>query len=211
MRLIRRPWKGCRFWDVPFTIPWKGCKFQKWGFPKWGYRIWNFRFFNVLHMEEAQVAYVVVWSSRGGWGGMLTFVSSASLTVRKRHMLHLLSYDRQGGWGGMFTFVSSTSFTLQKRLPLLTSCIVWRAFCGFPAWTYVGRGWISSKTIIAGTQQLDGTWKHLKKWRPQSMLHKKKQQVYQKRYSYAYSWTWRHNAALLQTVASALPQALWHR
>ena len=100
MRLIRRPWKGCRFWDVPFTIPWKGCKFQKWGFPKWGYRIWNFRFFNVLHMEEAQVAYVVVWSSGGGGGGMLTFVSSASLTVRKRHMLHLLSYDRQGGWGG---------------------------------------------------------------------------------------------------------------
>ena len=69
MRLIRRPWKGCRFWDVPFTIPWKGCKFQKWGFPKWGYRIWNFRFFNVLHMEEAQVAYVVVWSSGGGVGG----------------------------------------------------------------------------------------------------------------------------------------------
>ena len=75
-----------------------------------------------------------------------------------------------------------------------------------------GRLWgKSSRTIIAGTQQLDGTWKHLKKWRPQSMLHKKKQQVYQKRYSYAYSWTWRHNAALLQTVASALPQALWHR
>ena len=43
------------------------------------------------------------------------------------------------------------------------------------------------------------------------MLHKKKQQVYQKRCSYAYSWTWRRNAVLLQTVASALPQALWHR
>ena len=104
-----------------------------------------------------------------GVGGMLTFVSSASITLRKRHMLHMLSYDRQGGWGK------------------------------------------SSRTIIAGTQQLDGTWKHFKKWRPQSMLHKKKQQVYQKRYSYAYSWTWRHNAAWLQTVASALPQALWHR
>ena len=37
----------------------------------------------------------------GGWGGMLTFVSSASLTVRKRYMLLMLSYDRQGGgWGG---------------------------------------------------------------------------------------------------------------
>ena len=93
--------------------------------------------------EEAHVAYVVVWSSGGVGGvrgGMLTFVSSASVTLRKRHMLHMLSYDRQGGVGGMLTFVSSTSFTLQKRLPLLTSCIVWRAFCGFPAWTYVGRG-----------------------------------------------------------------------
>ena len=69
---------------------------------------------------------------------------------------------RGGGGDVTLTFVSSTSFTLQKRLPLLTSCIVWRAFCGFPAWTYVGRGWISSRTIIAGTQQLDGTWKHLK-------------------------------------------------
>ena len=39
MRLIRRPWQGCQFWDVPFTIPWKGCKFQKWGLRNWGYRI----------------------------------------------------------------------------------------------------------------------------------------------------------------------------
>ena len=39
----------------------------------------------------------------------------------------------------------------------------------------------------------------------------KKQQVYKKRYTWAHSRTWRHNAALLQTVASALPQALWHR
>ena len=44
MRLIRRPWKGCQFWDVPFTILWKGCKFQKWGLRKWGYRICFFCF-----------------------------------------------------------------------------------------------------------------------------------------------------------------------
>ena len=67
----------------------------------------------------------------------------------------------------------------------------------------------SYRAIVAGTLKMDGTWKHLKKWRPPSMLHKKK--VYKKRYTWAYSWTWRHNAALLQTVASALPQALWHR
>ena len=36
---------------------------------------------------------------------------------------------------------------------------------------------------------------------------KKNQNVYKKMYAWAYSWTWRHNAALLQTVASALPQS----
>ena len=75
-----------------------------------------------------------------------------------------------------------------------------------------GRLWDKSyRTIVAGTQQMDGTWKHLKKWRPPSILHKKNQNVYKKMYTWAFSWTWRHNAALLQTVASALPQALWHR
>jgi len=39
----------------------------------------------------------------------------------------------------------------------------------------------------------------------------KKTKGVQKKCTWAYSWTWRHNAALLQTVASALPQALWHR
>ena len=28
---------------------------------------------------------------------------------------------------------------------------------------------------------MDGTWKHLKKWRPLSMLHKKNTQVYKKK------------------------------
>ena len=68
----------------------------------------------------------------------------------------------------------------------------------------------SYRTSVAGTQQIDGTWKHLRKWRPMSMLHKKKQQVYKKRYTCSYSWTWRHNAALLQSLASVLPQALWY-
>ena len=44
---------------------------------------------------------------------------------------------------------------------------------------------------------------------PSAMFHKKTKGVQQK-YTWAYSWTWRHNAALLQTVTPALPQALWH-
>jgi hypothetical protein len=44
-----------------------------------------------------------------------------------------------------------------------------------------GRLWDKSyRAIVAGTQQMDGTWKHLKKWRPPSMLHKKNQNVYKK-------------------------------
>ena len=39
----------------------------------------------------------------------------------------------------------------------------------------------SYTTIVAGTQQMDGTWNHLKKLRPPSVLHKKKQNVYKKR------------------------------
>ena len=90
MRLIRRPWKGCQFWDVPFTIPWKGCKFQKWGFPKWGYRIWFFGVFNMLHMLS--------YDHQGGLGGrVLTSLTSTSLTVRNMYTLRMLSYDHQGG------------------------------------------------------------------------------------------------------------------
>ena len=41
-----------------------------------------------------------------------------------------------------------------------------------------GRLWDKSyRTIVAGTQQMDGTWKHLKKWRPPSMLHKKTKRI----------------------------------
>jgi hypothetical protein len=40
MRLTRRPWKGCLFWDVPFTIPWKGCKFERCRLRKWGFKTW---------------------------------------------------------------------------------------------------------------------------------------------------------------------------
>ena len=96
MRLIRRPWKGCQFWDVPFTIPWKGCKFQKWGLRKWGYRIWFFWVFIMLHMLS--------YDHQRGWGwgvggGVLTFLTSTSFTLRKMHTLRMLSYDHQGGWG----------------------------------------------------------------------------------------------------------------
>ena len=35
-----------------------------------------------------------------GWGGVLTFLTSTSFTLRKMHTLHMLWYDHQGGGGG---------------------------------------------------------------------------------------------------------------
>ena len=35
----------------------------------------------------------------GGWGGVLTFLTSTSFTLRKMHTLRMLSYDHQGGVG----------------------------------------------------------------------------------------------------------------
>ena len=107
---------------------------------------------------HVHVAHAVVWSS-GGWGGVLTSLTSTSLTLRHMYTLRMLSYDHRGGWGWgvVLTSLTSTSLTLRNTLP------------------------------------------------------KKSTSVQNKiRYTWAYSWTWRHNAALLQSVASALPQALWH-
>ena len=152
-------------------------------------------------------------------------------------MLRMLSYDHQGGggggWGGGGVYYSNVPdehflyVTEDANVAHAVSCVKdyphkrfklaqvnhkQNIFTKTKTYHFRGRLWDKSyRTIVAGTQQMDGTWKHLKKWRPPSMLHKKKQNVYKKRYTWAYSWTWRHNAALLQTVASALPQALWHR
>ena len=38
----------------------------------------------------------------------------------------------------------------------------------------------TNRTIVAGTQQMDGTWKHFKKWRPPSMLHQKAKRAQKK-------------------------------
>ena len=140
----------------------------------------------------------------------------------------------RGVGGGVLTSLTSTSLTLRNMYMLLTCCTCFLTrFCVVTA--DGARGFAASctkdyhhkrfkmaqinhkqntftkgksyRTIVAVTQQMDGTWKHLKKWQPMSVLHKK---LYKRRCTWAYSWTWRHSAALLQSVASALPQALWH-
>ena len=56
----------------------------------------------------------------GGGGGVLTFLTSTSFTLRKMHTLRMLSYDHQGGgvWWGVLTSLTSTSFTLRKMQTL---------------------------------------------------------------------------------------------
>ena len=134
-----------------------------------------------------------------GWGGL-----GGCINVPDEHFLYVTED------ANVAHAVSCVKDYPHKRFKLAQVNHKQNIFTKTKTYHFRGRLWDKSyRTIVAGTQQMDGTWKHLKKWRPPSMLHKKN--VYKKRYTWAYSWTWRHNAALLQTVASALPQALWHR
>ena len=82
-----------------------------------------------------------------GWGGVLTSLTSTSLTLRIMYTLCMLSYDHQGvggcikvldeyfrygtctrctcchmGWGGVLTSLPSTSHALRNMYMLLTCC-----------------------------------------------------------------------------------------
>ena len=133
IRLIRRPWKGSLFWDVPFTIPWKGSKFETWSLGKWGFRIWISALFNMLHMLS------YVYQGGGGVGGdnvldefytwptelvmpLWTCCACSRRVIRRGgggcdnvpdeyytwpteplavvSILRMLSYGHQEGWGG---------------------------------------------------------------------------------------------------------------
>ena len=65
--------------------------------------------------------HMLSYDHQGGWGGVLTFLTNTSFTLRKMHTLRMLSYDHQGGlgvWGGVLTSLTSTSFTLRKMQTL---------------------------------------------------------------------------------------------
>ena len=66
------------------------------------------------------------------------------------------------------------------------------------------------RRIIAGTQQLDSTWRHLKKWRPQSLQQKVQSGVNPMRFKWAYSYMWRHNAKCENMLnVKTLSDTLW--
>ena len=233
MRLIRRPWKGCQFWDVPFTIPWKGCKIQKWGLRKWGYRIWFFWSFK-------HVAHAVVWSS-GGWGvgGCINVLDEHFLYITEdAHVAHAAVWSSGGGGArppqesraevmgtDLLRWVPSSSvLTADGARGFAASCVK-----DYPT---KGSRWSKSTTnkisflrliifeVVCGVNPIEPLLLVLSKWMEHGNTWKngdlrrcstKNTKRVQKKYTSAYSWTWCHNAALLQTVASALPQALWHR
>ena len=92
MRLIRRPWKGCQFWDVPFTR----LQISKMRLAEMGGI--GFDFFEFLTCCTC-CRMIIRGVGVGGGGGVLTFLTSTSFTLRKMHTLRMLSYDHQGGVG----------------------------------------------------------------------------------------------------------------
>ena len=133
------------------------------------------------------------------------------------HTLHMLSYDHQGGVpsSSVLTADGATGFAAScdkdyphKRFKMAEVNHKENIFT--KTYYFLGRLWGKSyKTIVAGTQQME----HGNTWKKATSVEcsTKNPKRVPKKYTWAYSWTWRHNATLLQTVASALPQALWHR
>ena len=116
------------------------------------------------------------------------------------HTLRMLSYDHQGGLGvggcinvpdEHFLYVTEDANVAHavscvkdyphKRFKLAQVNHKQNIFTMTKTYHFWGRLWDKSyRTIVAGTQQMDGTWKHFKKWRPPSMLHKKARRAQKK-------------------------------
>ena len=128
----------------------------------------------------------------GGEGGVSTSLRGLPLRYgtccRCQHVaLAVLSCDYQGGGGGVLTSLTSTSLPLRNMLPLLTI---------EPLLLVLNKWMVHGNTSKHGDQCPCSTTKTSK--------------CTKKRYTWAYSWTWRHNVALLQSVAAALTKVLWH-
>ena len=168
--------------DVPFTIPWKGCKFQKWGLRKWGYRIC---FFNIL---TCCTCCRMIIKGGGGVGGCINVLDEHFLYVTEdAHVAHAVVWSSGGvPSSSVLTADGATGFAAScdkdyphKRFKMAEVNHKENIFT--KTYYFLGRLWGKSyRTIVAGTQQMDGTWKHLKKWRPPSNAPQKIQNVYQK-------------------------------
>ena len=122
------------------------------------------------------------YDHQGGGGGVLTPLTSTSLMLRNMYTLltcctcFLTRFCVVTAGGARGFAASCTKDHHHKRFKMaqvnhkqniLLRLIIFEVVCGVNLIE-------PYRTIVAGTQQMDGTWKHLKKWRPLSMLHKKK-------------------------------------
>ena len=148
-----------------------------------------------LTLRNVAVVNMLHWLSYdhqgGGLGGCINVFDEYFLYVTEHvavvNMLHWLSCDYQGGGGGVLTSVTSTSLPLRNMLPLLTI---------EPLLLVLNKWMVHGNTSKHGDQCPCST--------------RKTSKCTKKRYTWAYSWIWRHNVALLQSVAAALTKALWH-
>ena len=131
----------------------------------------GFVFFGVFNLSH-----MLSYDHQGGLGGVITSLTSTSLTLRNMHTLHMLLYDHQGGRGDVLTSLRSTSVTLRNTHTL---------------------------RMLSYDHQGGGGWGCINVF--DEHFPYVTEQVYPKKYTWAYSWTWRDNVAL-QSVASALPR-----
>ena len=69
----------------------------------------------------------------------------------------------------------------------------------------------NNRFVVAGTQQLDSTWKILKKWKPIVFAQKDKSYggTNENRWKWARSFQWRHNASITSSILEELPACFW--
>ena len=122
-----------------------------------------------------------------GLGGVLTFLTGTFLTFRNKLPLLTCCTYFWRAFVGFLALALSLQMEPEVLQPVVSKIIPTKG----SRWPKATTNKISLLRLIifevvsvvnpieplllvtAGTQQIDGTWKHLKKWRPMSMLHKK--------------------------------------
>ena len=103
------------------------------------------------------------------------------------------------GWSGLITFMY-TCVLATATLWCVDSCVPMECYAVIRSCTLAYLYWI----------QLDSTWRHLKRWRPQSLQQKVNSSVNTMQYTCAYSYGGRHNAKCENNLTlRSLNKILW--
>ena len=162
------PLEGLSVLRCAIYDPLEGLQISKMRLSEMGYRIWF-----LASLTCCTCCRMII---RGvGMGGCISVLDEHfSYVPEHAHVAHAVVWS-PGGWG------VSLALSLQMEAEVLQPVERFKMaqvnhkqniFTKFSR-SFVGYS-KSYRTIVAGTQQMDGTWKHLKKCWPTSMLHKKK-------------------------------------